>query len=113
MMSQHPDRVLFARSLDPAESIENFDPIERVTLDMLGRGLVQRWSAAFFQHEAGVLDTEQWEMWITHCHSFLVLPVWAAWWDDEKMQPGHPHRFLVAIDSAPVMKLSSGASIHQ
>ena len=58
MMSQHPDRVLFARSMDPKESLENFDPSEQVTLDFLGRGILQKWAAGFYQYEAGILDDE-------------------------------------------------------
>ena len=112
MMSQHPDRVLFARSLDPKESLENFDPIEQVTLHFFGRGLLRKWGAAFFQYEAGILDAEQWESWITYCNSFLALPVWAAWWSEERVQPVHSHRFIAAIDSAPVVKLKLGQLMH-
>lgn len=113
MMSQHPDRVLFARSMDPKESLENFDPIEQVTLDFLGRGIMQKWAAGFYQYEAGILDYEQWENWIIYCRSFLALPVWAAWWSDEIKAPVHPQRFLAAIDSAHVEKLNLGQSMYR
>ena len=39
-ISQYPDRVLFARSMDLKESLENFDPTEQVTLDFLGREIM-------------------------------------------------------------------------
>lgn len=113
MMSQHPDRVLFARSMDPKESLENFDPTEQVTLDFLGRGMLQKWSAGFYQYEAGILDAEQWENWITWCHSFLTLPVWAAWWSDEIKAPVHSQRFLAAIGSAQVAKLNLGQAMYR
>ena len=45
--------------MDPKESLENFDPTEQVTLDFLGRGILQKWAASFYQYEAGILDAEQ------------------------------------------------------
>ena len=113
MMSQHPDRVLFARSMDPKESLENFDPTEQVTLDFLGRGVLQKWAAGFYQYEAGILDAEQWDNWITYCRSFLVLPVWAAWWSVEREAPVHPQKFIAAINSAQVAKLNMGQSMYR
>jgi hypothetical protein len=113
MMSQHPDRVLFARSMDPKESLENFDPTEQVTLDFLGRGVLQKWAAGFYQYEAGILDAEQWDNWISWCHSMLALPVWAAWWSDERKAPVHSQRFLAAVDSAHVVKLNIGQSMYR
>ena len=58
MISQHPDRILFARSMDLKESLENFDPTEQVTLDFLGREILQKSAAAFYQYEPGILDAE-------------------------------------------------------
>ena len=113
MMSQHQDRVLFARSMDPKESLENFDPTEQVTLDFLGRGLLQKWAAGFYQYEAGILDAEQWDNWISYCHSFLALPVWAAWWSDEVKAPVHPERFVAAIGKAQSARLNLGQAMYR
>ena len=113
MMSEHPDRVLFARSCDPNESLENFDPTEQVTLDFLGRGMMLKWASEFYQYEAGILDAESWKIWLTYCHSFLALPVWAAWWSVEREAPVHPQKFIAAIDSAQVAKLNMGQSMYR
>jgi hypothetical protein len=108
MMSQHPERVVFARAFDPQESLDNFDPADQVMLDFLGRSAVQRFDAAFLQYEAGIMDAESWRRQITYCHSFLALPVWAAWWKEESKQPIYSREFLSAIESAPTVKLNLG-----
>lgn len=111
LLSQHPERSVIARACNPQESIDNFDPEDQVLLDFVGRAMVQRFSASFYQYEAGILAEESWQQQITYCHSFLALPVWAAWFKDEHEQPIYSHEFLSAIESAPVMKLNIGSTL--
>jgi hypothetical protein len=108
MLSQHPERVVAAQAFLPQGSLDNFDPAEQVTLDFLGRSILHRFLASFFLYEAGIMDAEAWTQQITYCHSFLALPVWAAWWKGESKQPIYSSDFLSAIESAPTVKLNIG-----
>ena len=86
MLSQHPDKHVFARSLDPNESFENFDLIDQFTLSCLGRTMIQRFSASYFHYKAGILDVANWDQHAIFCHSVFALPVWGAWWREESKQ---------------------------
>ena len=85
MLSKHPDKLVIARAFDPNESFENFDAIEQFTLSCLGRTMIQRFSAQFFQYKAGIMDSANWDDHAAMCHSVFVLPVWSTWWKEEHL----------------------------
>ena len=108
MMSQHPDKEVLVRAFNPQESFENFDPAEQFTVACVARTMVQKFSAAFFQHKAGILGAENWTSYMTYCKSVFTLPVFAAWWKEERQQPIYTSEFIAAIEAASIEKVYFG-----
>lgn len=104
MLSQHPDKHIIARAFDPEEALGNFEPIDQFTLVCLGRTMMQKFSATFFQYKAGIMDTAIWDDHASYCHNLFLLPVWAEWWKEEMKQPIYSEEFITAIESAPIQK---------
>jgi hypothetical protein len=111
MLSQHPDKLILARAFDPQEAFEDFTPIEQFTLACVARTMMQRFSAAFFQYKAGILDAANWKDHAVYCHSIFSLPVWAAWWKEESKQPIYSQEFLAAIETAAVESVYFGDGV--
>jgi hypothetical protein len=111
MLSQHPDKQVLARAFDPMEAIEKFDSIDQYTLACLGRTMILRFSASFFQYRAGVLDDANWHEHAIFCHSIFALPVWAAVWKEESKQPIYSQEFITAIDLASVESVYYGEAV--
>ncbi|WOH38653.1 hypothetical protein RI844_05380 [Thalassotalea fonticola] len=112
-MSVHPNKDLFIRSFHANETIENFSPEEIAVLDFIGRAAIQRFMAGYFQYKADILDNESWHHTISFCHSFLALPFWSVWWQEESKQMIYSEEFIEAICSAPIVKLSIGEVFNQ
>ena len=107
-LSKHPGHVAIMRSFDPQESLDNFNPSEQVALDFFGRAMMQRFGAGSFQYDAGLLHSDAWDQQIAYCRSFIELPVWREWWENEKKQPIYADSFLSAIESTPIRSLTMG-----
>ena len=111
MMSQHPHREVIARAFNPLESFENFDPADQFTIACVARTMVQKFSASYFQHKAGILGVENWTSYMTYCKSVFSLPVFAAWWHEERRQPIYSPEFIAAIEAASVEKVYFGDGV--
>jgi hypothetical protein len=111
MLSQHPDKHVCARAFDRQEAFDKFEPLDQFTVSCLGRTMLLRLSATFFQYKAGVLDSANWDETATYCHSVFALPVWAAWWKEESKQPIYSREFVTAIDSASVESVYFGDGV--
>lgn len=112
-MSVHPDKELIVRSFNPNYQLEHFSHDEIAVLDFFGRAVLQRFMAGYFQHKIGILDNESWQHTISFCHSFLALPFWAVWWQEESKQMIYSEEFIKEISNAPIVKLSIGEVFNQ
>ncbi|WNC73840.1 hypothetical protein RGQ13_07575 [Thalassotalea psychrophila] len=112
-MSVHPDKELITRSFNPNNQLEHFNHDEIVVLDFFGRAALQRFMAGYFQYKADILDNESWHHTISFCHSFLALPFWAVWWQEESKQMIYSEEFIKEISNAPLVKLSIGEIFNQ
>jgi hypothetical protein len=74
---------------------------------------MQKVGAGSFLYDAGLLDPEAWTPQITFCRSFVELPVWRTWWENESKQPIYAESFLSAIESTSVSTLSMGSLLRQ
>jgi hypothetical protein len=108
MMSQHPHREVISRAFNPQESFENFEPADQFTIACLARTMIQKFSAAHFQHKAGMLGVENWTSYMTYCKSVFSLPVFSAWWKEERQQPIYSPEFIAAIEAASVENVYFG-----
>ena len=111
MMSQHPHREVIARAFNPQEKFEKFDPADQFTVACVARTMIQKFSASFFQYKAGILDAENWASYMTYCRSVFSLPVFAAWWKEERHQPIYSPEFIAAIEAAPVETVYFGDGV--
>lgn len=112
-MSQHQDKKIFTKSLDPKVTWDDFSLEDKSSLDYIGRCIVQRFMASFFQFQVGIMDEESWRQQITYCHSFLSIPVWNTWWKKERSQPVYNKSFIDEINAAKELSLTIGGQFHQ
>lgn len=111
MMSQHPDKEVLVRAFNAQESLENFNLAEQFTIACVARTMIQKFSAAFFQYKAGILGIENWTSYMTYCKSVFSLPVFAAWWEEERHQPIYSPEFIAAIEAASTEKVYFGGAL--
>ncbi|MDG1734032.1 MAG: hypothetical protein P8M49_08215 [Thalassotalea sp.] len=112
-MSQHKDKKIFTKSLDHNRVWDDFSLEDKSSLDYLGRCIVQRFMASFFQFQVGIMDEESWRQQITYCHSFLSIPVWKVWWEGESSQPIYNNLFIETVNSAHKVKLTIGGQFQK
>jgi hypothetical protein len=111
MMSQHPHREVIVRAFNPQESFGSFDPADQFTIACIARTMIQKFSASYFQHKAGILGAENWTAYMTYCRSVFALPVFAAWWKEECQQPIYTQEFIAAMEAASTEKVYFGEGV--
>jgi hypothetical protein len=98
----HP---IILTSWQPNARLPDLTAEERVRFETMGRNLVLRFQAHFFQYKHGIIDESTWEMWRTWLHGQLTVPFWADWWTTERTQIYYHPEFLASVETAPSLRI--------
>jgi hypothetical protein len=93
--------AVLIKAYDASASLVDFADSDQVLIALHARDTIQRVSGQYRLHTNGLLDDGVWEAHAAWTSGWLKLPVFAEWWETEKVQSQLPSDFVRELEEHP------------
>ena len=92
------------------QSLDSFDPTERLRMELAIRSLFQRMASIHQQHQYGLVDDEFWQIHKVWCASYIKVKAVGQWWELEKQNSLFTAAFIRELDQTKGFALAPSST---